>query len=160
MLFPIGLVAGSSFRRLANSKSAMVKSFSIALLTFVFFEYSAVDLKSVSRLELGSRTEIMVTRVEEKLEKMEGGRPDAFLVFDDGEQSSAIHNFESMKDLDAMFASFKVDLPTLNGYSGFFPFGSYRITNCEDVDMVFAEIKTFSPNIDLSNILLIGGECD
>ena len=89
----------------------------------------------------------------------EGMPPDAFLVFDDSEQSSAVQNFESMKDLDAMLASFSVDLPTLNGYSGFFPFGSYRITKCEDVDKIFAEVRSFPPSVDLSNILLVGGEC-
>ena len=137
----------------------MVKTFSIALLAFVFIEYAAVDLKSVSRLELRSRTEIMVARIEKELDETEGMPPDAFLVFDDSEQSSAVQNFESMKDLDAMFASFSVDLPTLNGYSGFFPFGSYRITKCEDVDKIFAEVRSFSPSVDLSNILLVGGEC-
>ena len=158
-LFPIGLIAGSSFRRLVNSKSTMVKSFSIAFLAFVFIEYAAVDLKSVSRLELRSRTEIMVARIEKELDETEGMPPDAFLVFDDSEQSSAVQNFESMKDLDAMLASFSVDLPTLNGYSGFFPFGSYRITKCEDVHKIFSEVRSFSPSVDLSNILLVGGEC-
>ena len=160
LLFPIGLIVGSSVRGLVNSKSAVVKSFSLVLVAIMFIEYSAVDLKSVSRLELRSRTEFMVARIEEELDEMEGKPPDAFLVFDDNEQSSAIQNFESMKDLDAMLASFQVGLPTLNGYSGFSPFGSYRITNCEDLEKIFVEIKTFSPNIDLSNILLIGGECD
>ena len=101
-----------------------------------------------------------MTRIEAELNQMQGGHPDAFLVFDDSEQSSAIQNFESLKDLDAMLASFQVGLPTLNGYSGFSPFGSYRITNCEELEKIFVEIKTFSPIIDSSNILLIGGECD
>ena len=81
------------------------------------------------------------------------------MVLDDDEQSSAVQNFESMKDLDAMFASLKIGIPTLNGYSGFLPFGRYRVTNCDDVSKLFAEILEIEPDTDLSRVALIGGEC-
>ena len=159
LLFPIGVIAGSGFRSLATSKSSTLKSLACALLVFMCVEYSAIDLKTVTKTELTTRTENLISRIDTKLKTLNGEHVDAFLVLDDDEQSSAVQNFESMKDLDAMLASLKIGIPTLNGYSGFLPFGRYRVTNCDDVSKLFAEILEIEPDTDLSRVALIGGEC-
>ena len=159
LLFPIGLIAGSGFRSLVTSKSATLKSMACSLLVFMCVEYSATDLKAVTKTELITRTENLISRIDTKIKTLNGEHVDAFLVLDDNEQSSAVQNFESMKDLDAMLASLELGIPTLNGYSGFLPFGRYRVANCDDVSKLFAEILEIEPETNLSRIALIGGEC-
>ena len=159
LLFPIGLIAGSGFRLLATSKSTTLKSMACVVLVFMCIEYSATDLNTVTKTELTTRTESLISRINTKLKTLNGEHVDAFLVLDDNEQSSAVQNFESMKDLDAMLASLKIGIPTLNGYSGFLPFGRYRVTNCDDVSKLFAEILEIEPETNLSRIALIGGDC-
>ena len=159
LLFPIGLIAGSGFRLLATSKSTTLKSMACVVLVFMCIEYSAIDLKTVSKTELTTRTENLISRIDTKIKALNGAHVDAFLVLDDNEQSSAVQNFESMKDLDAMLASLKIGIPTLNGYSGFLPFGRYRVANCDDVSKLFAEILEIEPETNLSRIALIGGDC-
>ena len=62
-------------------------------------------------------------------------------------------------DLDAISASQILHIPTLNGYSGFIPFGYENVTTCEDLDGMFAEILRLKPDANLARIALIGGEC-
>lgn len=159
LLFPIGLIAGSSFQSLVTSKLNTPKIVAYVALAFMCLEYSAIDLKAVTKTELTERTENIISRINTKMKTLKAEKVDAFLVFDDSEQSSAVHNFESMKDLDAMLASLAIGIPTLNGYSGFFPFGSGRVTNCDDLSKLFTEIAKLDPDANLSRIALIGGDC-
>jgi len=159
LLFPIALIAASGFQSLVNSKRKYLKSLAFVVLLFMCFEYSAVDLKTVTKEELTTRTDNLVSRIETKIQTLDVDRIHAFLVFDDNEQSSAVQNFEAMRDLDAMLASLEIGIPTLNGYSGFWPYGGYRITNCNDVSKLFAEILELEPETDLSGVALIGGDC-
>jgi hypothetical protein len=105
LLFPIGLIAGSSFQSLVTSKLKTPKIVAYATLVLMCLEYSVIDLKTVTKTELTERTENIISRIDSKMKTLKGEKVDAFLVFDDSEQSSAVQNFESMKDLDAMLAS-------------------------------------------------------
>jgi hypothetical protein len=108
----------------------------------------------ISKSEINAPTEQMVERVSERINSANRDQFDAFFVLDDAE-----HN-RFMLDLDAITASQILDIPTLNGYSGFIPFGYENVTTCEDLDNMFDEILKLDPAANLSRIAVIGGNCD
>jgi hypothetical protein len=68
--------------------------------------------------------------------------------------------FAAMKDLDAMLASLKIGIPTLNGYSECAPYGRYRIVKYDGVTKLFTEISKLDSEANLTRVALIGGICD
>ncbi len=153
LLFPIGLVAASGFDALIASRRKLFQIMAIILLVFIVREYSNIDLMQISKSDLNAPTEQMVERVSERINSANRNQFDAFFVLDDAE-----HN-RFMLDLDAISASQILHIPTLNGYSGFIPFGYENVTTCEDMDGMFAEILRLKPDANLARIALIGGEC-
>ena len=153
LLFPIGLVAASGFDALLTSRHKLFQVAAIFLLIVLVLEYSKIDLMRITKLDLNAPTEQMVERVSERINSANRDQFDAFFVLDD-----AGHN-RFMLDLDAISASQILDIPTLNGYSGFIPFGYENVTTCEDLDKMFAEIRIFNPGFDSSRVLIVGTDC-
>ena len=152
-LFPIGLVAASGFDALVTSRHKLFQLLAVLLLVFMVREYSKIDLMRISKSDLNAPTEQMVERVSERINSANRDQFDAFFVLDDAE-----HN-RFMLDLDAITASQILDIPTLNGYSGFIPFGYENVTTCKDLDKMFDEILKIDPAAKLSRIAVIGGNC-
>ena len=125
----------------------------IILLVVMVREYSDIDLMQISKSDLNAPTEQMVERVSERINSANRNQFDAFFVLDDAE-----HN-RFMLDLDAISASQILHIPTLNGYSGFIPFGYENVTTCEDLDKMFDEIRILIPGFDSSRVLIVGTEC-
>lgn len=153
LLFPIGLVAASGFDALIASRHKLFQIMAIILFVFMVREYSNIDLMRISKSELNAPTEQMVERVSERIDSANRDQFDAFFVLDDAE-----HN-RFMLDLDAISASQILHIPTLNGYSGFIPFGYENVTTCEDLNRMFVEIHKLKPEANLSRIAIIGGDC-
>ena len=153
LLFPIGLVAASGFDALIASRHKLFQIMAIILFVFMVREYSNIDLMRISKSDLNAPTEQMVERVSEKINPSNRNQFDAFFVLDDAE-----HN-RFMLDLDAISASQILHIPTLNGYSGFIPFGYENVTTCEDLNRMFIEIHKLKPEANLSRIAIIGGDC-
>lgn len=153
LLFPIGLVAASGFDALIASRHKLFQIMAIILLVVMVREYSNIDLMQISKSDLNAPTEQMVERVSERINSANRNQFDAFFVLDDAE-----HN-RFMLDLDAISASQILHIPTLNGYSGFIPFGYENVTTCEDLNRMFIEIHKLKPEANLSRIALIGGDC-
>ena len=153
LLFPIGLVAASGFDALVNSRHKLFRLLAVLLFVFMVREYSKIDLMRISKSDLKAPTEQMVERVSERINSANRDQFDAFFVLDDME-----HN-RFMLDLDAITASQILDIPTLNGYSGFIPFGYEIVTTCEDLDKMFDEILKIEPEANLSRIAVIGENC-
>ena len=153
LLFPIGLVAASGFDALIASRHKLFQIMAIILFVFMVREYSNIDLMRISKSDLNAPTEQMVERVSEKINPSNRNQFDAFFVLDDAE-----HN-RFMLDLDAISASQILHIPTLNGYSGFIPFGYENVTTCEDLNRMFVEIHKLKPEANLSRIAIIGGDC-
>ncbi|MEY4873748.1 MAG: hypothetical protein RJB41_450 [Actinomycetota bacterium] len=153
LLFPIGLVAASGFDALVTSRHKLFQLSAVLLLVFMVREYSKIDLMRISKSELNAPTEQMVERVNERINLANRNQFDAFFVLDDAE-----HN-RFMLDLDAITASQILDIPTLNGYSGFIPFGYENVTTCKDLDKMFDEILKIEPEANLSRVAIIGGDC-
>ena len=153
LLFPIGLVAASGFDALVTSRHKLLQLLAVLLFVFMVREYSNIDLMRISKSDLNAPTEHMVKRVSERIYSANRDQFDAFFVLDDAE-----HN-RFMLDLDAITASQILGIPTLNGYSGFIPFGYENVMTCEDLDKMFAEIRKIEPEANLSRIALIGGDC-
>ena len=153
LLFPIGLVAASGFDALVTSRYKLFQIMAIILFVFMVREYSQIDLMRISKSDFNAPTEQMVERVSERINSANRDQFDAFFVLDDAEHNRFII------DLDAISASQILHIPTLNGYSGFIPFGYENVTTCEDLDGMFAEILRLKPDANLARIALIGGEC-
>jgi hypothetical protein len=153
LLFPIGLVAASGFDTLVTSRHKLFQLLAILLLVFMVREYSKIDLMRISKSEINAPTEQMVDRVSERINSANRDQFDAFFVLDDAE-----HN-RFMLDLDAMAASQELQIPTLNGYTGFIPFGYENVTTCKDLDKMFDEILKIEPEANLSRVAIIGGDC-
>ena len=153
LLFPIGLVAASGFDALIASRHKLFQIMAIILLVVMVREYSDIDLMQISKSDLNAPTEQMVERVSERINSANRNQFDAFFVLDDAE-----HN-RFMLDLDAISASQILHIPTLNGYSGFVPFGYENVTTCEDLNRMFIEIHKLKPEANLSRIAIIGGDC-
>ena len=153
LLFPIGLVAASGFDALVTSKHKLFKLLAVILFVFMVREYSKIDLMRISKSDLNAPTEQMIERVRERIDSTDRDQFDAFFVLDDAE-----HN-RFMLDLDAITASQILDIPTLNGYSGFIPFGYENVTTCEDLDKIFDEILIIEPEANLLRIAVIGDNC-
>jgi hypothetical protein len=153
LLFPIGLVAASGFDALVTSRHKLFQLSAVILLVFMVREYSKIDLMRISKSELNAPTEQMVERVNERINLANRNQFDAFFVLDDAE-----HN-RFMLDLDAMAASQELEIPTLNGYTGFIPFGYENVTTCKDLDKMFDEILKIEPEANLSRVAIIGGNC-
>lgn len=153
LLFPISLIAAYGFDALIASGNKLFKISAIILFVFLVLEYSNIDLMRISKSDLSAPTEQMIERVSEKINPSNRNQFDAFFVFDDAE-----HN-PFMLDLDAISASQILHVPTLNGYSGFIPFGYENVMTCGDLDEMFADILKLKPKANLSRIALIGGEC-
>jgi hypothetical protein len=153
LLFPIGLVAASGFDALVTSRHKLFQLLAILLLVFMVREYSKIDLMRISKSEINAPTEQMVERVSERINSANRDQFDAFFVLDDAE-----HN-RFMLDLDAMAASQELQIPTLNGYTGFIPFGYENVTTCKDLDNMFDEILKIEPEANLSRVAIIGGNC-
>ena len=153
LLFPIGLVAASGFDALIASRHKLFQIMAIILLVVMVREYSDIDLMQISKSDLNAPTEQMVERVSERINSANRNQFDAFFVLDGAE-----HN-RFMLDLDAISASQILHIPTLNGYSGFIPFGYENVTTCEDLNRMFVEIHKLKPEANLSRIAIIGGDC-
>jgi hypothetical protein len=153
LLFPIGLVAASGFEALVTSRFKLFQLLAVILFVFMVWEYSKIDLMRISKSDHNAPTEQMVERVSERIDSANRDQFDAFFVLDDAE-----HN-RFMLDLDAITASQILDIPTLNGYSGFIPFGYENVTTCKDMDKMFDEILKLDPAANLSRIAVIGGNC-
>ena len=153
LLFPIGLVAASGFDALVTSRHKLFKLLAVILFVFMVREYSKIDLMRISKSDLNAPTEQMVERVSERINLANRNQFDAFFVLDSVEQN------RFMLDLDAMAASQELEIPTLNGYTGFIPFGYENVTTCEDLDKMFDEILKIEPKANLARVAIIGGDC-
>ena len=153
LLFPVGLVAASGFDALITSRHKLFQISAIILFVFMVWEYSKIDLMRISKSDINAPTELMVERVGERINLANRNQFDAFFVLDDAE-----HN-RFMLDLDVMAASQDLKIPTLNGYTGFFPFGYENVTTCKDLDKMFEEILEIEPEANLSRIAVIGNNC-
>jgi hypothetical protein len=153
LLFPIGLVAASGFDALVTSRHKLFQLLAVILFVIMVREYSEIDLMRISKSDINAPTEQMVERVSERINSANRDQFDAFFVLDDAE-----HN-RFMLDLDAITASQILDIPTLNGYSGFIPFGYENVTTCKDLDKMFGEIRIFYPGFDSSGVFIVGTEC-
>ena len=153
LLFPIGLIAASGFDALIASGSKLFKITAIILFVFMVREYSNIDLMRISKSDLNAPTEQMVERLGEKISYSNRNQFDAFFVFDNAERSY------SMLDIDAILVSQQLGIATLNGYSGFIPFGLGSVSTCSDLEIMYREIRKLDPGANFSRVAIIGSEC-
>ena len=153
LMFPIGLVAASGFDSLIASRQKLFQIIAIILFVFMVGEYSNIDLMRISKSDLNAPTERMVERVSEKINSGNRNEFDAFFVFDNAARSY------SMLDIDAILASQQLGIATLNGYSGFIPFGLGNVSTCSDLVIMYREIRKLDPGANFSRVAIIGPEC-
>jgi hypothetical protein len=94
----------------------------------------------------------MIEEVKQEIEKSKLSKIDAFLYV----RTDASYNYS---DLDAMMAARDLGVNTVNGYSGFAPFGGEVVKTCEDAETLFSKIKRVYPNFESSRILFVGATC-
>jgi hypothetical protein len=122
------------------------------ILALLIFELSNVDILGISRDEFTNPTQVMIEEVKQEIEKSKLSKIDAFLYV----RTDASYNYS---DLDAMMAARDLGVNTVNGYSGFAPFGGEVVKTCEDAETLFSKIKRVYPNFESSRILFVGATC-
>ena len=95
---------------------------------------------------------MMIEVVKQELEKRKLTEIDAFLYV----QTDDRYNYS---DLDAMIAARDLGIPTVNGYSGFAPFGNEVVKSCRDAEFLFSKIEKVYSKFDSSRILIVGATC-
>jgi hypothetical protein len=58
-----------------------------------------------------------------------------------------------------MMAARDLGVTTVNGYSGFAPFGGEVVKSCEDAETLYSKIKRVYPKFDSTRILIVGAVC-
>ena len=94
----------------------------------------------------------MVEDIKQEFEKSKLTEIDAFLYV----RTNASYNYS---DLDAMIAARDIGIPTVNGYSGFAPFGGDVVKSCKDAESLFSKIERVYPKFDSTRILIVGATC-
>jgi hypothetical protein len=122
------------------------------ILALLIFELSNVDILGISRDEFTNPTQVMIEEVKQEIEKSKLSKIDAFLYV----RTDASYNYS---DLDAMIAARDLGVPTVNGYSGFAPFGNEVVKSCADAESLFSKIEKVYPKFDSSRILIVGATC-
>ena len=151
-LFPIGIICALGLNQVGDffgNGKRLIRPFILVLL---IIELSSVDILSISRDEFTKPTEKMVEDVKQELESKKANEIDAFLYV----RTNASYNYS---DLDAMIAARDLGIPTVNGYSGFAPFGGDVVRSCKDAESLFSKIEKVYPKFDSTRILIVGAVC-
>ena len=151
-LFPIGIMCALGLNEVRNIFGIGKRLVQPLVLALLIFELSSVDVLSISRDEFTKPTEIMVEEVKQELQKKHPTEFDAFLYV----RTNPSYNYS---DLDAMMAARDLGVTTVNGYSGFAPFGGEVVKSCEDAETLYSKIKRVYPKFDSTRILIVGAVC-
>jgi hypothetical protein len=151
-LFPIGIMCALGLNEVRDILGIGKRLIQPLILALLIVELSSVDVLSISRDEFTKPTEIMVEEVKQELQKRNPTEFDAFLYV----RTNSSYNYS---DLDAMMAARDLGVNTVNGYSGFAPFGGEVVKTCEDAETLFSKIKRVYPNFESSRILFVGATC-
>lgn len=151
-LFPIGIMCALGLNEVGDVFGIGRRFVRSLILVLLIFELSNVDILGISRDEFTKPTEKMVEVVKQELGKRKLTEIDAFLYV----RTDASYNYS---DLDAMIAARDLGVPTVNGYSGFAPFGNEVVKSCADAESLFSKIEKVYPKFDSSRILIVGETC-
>ena len=151
-LFPIGIICALGLNQVGEFFTTGKRFVRPFILVLLIIELSSVDILSISRDEFTKPTEIMVKDIKQELESKKLNEIDAFLYV----RTNASYNYS---DLDAMIAARDLGIPTVNGYSGFAPFGGDVVRSCKDAESLFSKIEKVYPKFDSTRILIVGAVC-
>jgi hypothetical protein len=151
-LFPIGIMCALGLNEVGNIFRIRRRLVRPVILALLIFELSNVDILGISRDEFTNPTQVMIEEVKQEIEKSKLSKIDAFLYV----RTDASYNYS---DLDAMMAARDLGVNTVNGYSGFAPFGGEVVKTCEDAQTLFSKINRVYPNFESSRILFVGATC-
>jgi len=150
VLLPIGLISAQGMEFILRNRVKHIASSFVLVL--IVLECFFVNTNSVSKQDFEYPVEKLKILVQEKIPEGDRSTIESFVV---------VHNpnFGIFLDTDAMLVSQELGLPTLNGYSGFIPYGYEGIKTCEDLDRMFRFIQKSNPEINKTNVAVIGIEC-
>ena len=151
-LFPIGIMCALGLNEVRDIFGVGKRLVQPLILALLIFELASVDILSISREEFAKPTETMVEDIKQEFEKSKLTEIDAFLYV----RTNASYNYS---DLDAMIAARDIGIPTVNGYSGFAPFGGDVVKSCKDAESLFSKIERVYPKFDSTRILIVGATC-
>jgi len=151
-LFPIGIMCALGLNEVGNIFRIRRRLVRPVILALLIFELSNVDILGISRDEFTNPTQVMIEEVKQEIEKSKLSKIDAFLYV----RTDASYNYS---DLDAMIAARDLGVPTVNGYSGFAPFGNEVVKSCADAESLFSKIEKVYPKFDSSRIMIVGATC-
>jgi hypothetical protein len=151
-LFPIGIMCALGLNEVGDVFGIGRRLVRSLILVLLVFELSNVDILGISRDEFTKPTQVMIEEVKQELEKRKSTEIDAFLYV----RTDVSYNYS---DLDAMITARDLGVPTVNGYSGFAPFGNEVVKSCADAESLFSKIEKVYPKFDSNRILIVGAAC-
>ena len=151
-LFPIGILCALGLNEVGYILGIGPRLVRPLILVLLIFELSYVDIPGIARDEFSKPAVMMIEAVKQELENRKQTEIDAFIYV----RTNIAYRYS---DLDAMIAARDLGVPTVNGYSGFAPFGIEAVKSCEDVESLFSKIEKVYPKFDSSRILIVGATC-